>query len=400
MEKAKIKQNPENSRQILATNMWAMYNFGDPNIRYQRFLSNGRPAFKSFIESILLYDSVVVPTQDFLSLTILLGVLGESTLLDLIHANSLKFLRVKGAFCYIGNGGGIKSYEIFSKPDNPSPFCAPLEEAVFWAIDGLSEKYKDPTLLKAVLNATSEVEMRVLYEVMRHETYMDILNSTYLRNLFAIRNKYMDRLAGIGPKQVRIYGGTDSDSWKGDEIDMVLLLASTNLELYLMNDAKCEDMITSNPIGHVLKAKAKRCNVDQANGEAFTFLQQITNVPDIGEGALTKQVDVKDLLKIKNSKNGTDFRKWFHSYCRGDTKSISKEYINLLKQVPKINSLPVRIMRFILTAGIGTIPMAGSLLGTAVSAVDSFFIERWLRGSSPKFFIEDLKQVLSPAKKH
>jgi len=347
-----------------------------------------------FIENILLYDEVYIPTQDFISLTILVGVLGERAVLNLLSANSLKFLRVNGAFCYIGNGGGIKTYEIASAPDGPrKPFCAPINEAISWALVGLKEKPKDPTLPKAVLNATIEIKADSLTKEIRHETYMDILSSTYLRNQFAIRNKNMDSLAGIGPKDVRIYGGPDADSWKGDEIDIVLRLAATNLELHLMDGAKCEDLTTSNPIGHVLKGKAERVLGEQAAGEAFAILRKIASVPDIGEGVLTKQVDIKNLLRIKNSRDGGEFRKWFHSHCRGDTKSIAKEYVGLLAQMPKISSLPVRIIRFILTGLIGTIPGAGAFLGPAVSAVDSFFLEQCLRGSLPKFFIENLKQI-------
>ena len=35
-----------------------------------------------------------------------------------------------------------------------------------------------------------------------------------------------------------------------------------------------------------------------------------------------------------------------------------------------------------------------AIIGTAASGVDSFFFDRWLRGASPKFFIDSLKQVV------
>lgn len=387
------KQSQKRDKQILATNMWAVYNFDDPNVRYQRFLSRGRPIFKSFIENVLLYDKVIVPTQDFMSLTLLLGVLGERTLLELLSTNSLKFLRVNGAFCYIGNGGGIKTYNISASNGSLKPFCAPIDEAISWALGGLKEKHKDPALLKAVLDVTTEVKASLFMEEVRHETYMDVLNSNYLRNIFAIRNRNMDHLVGVGPKSVRIYGGPDVDSRKGDEIDTVLLLAATNLEFRLMDEAKCEDLATSNPVGHVLKAKAERCFREQTAVEAFTILREIVDVPDIGHGVLENQVDIKNLLRIKQSRDGEEFRKWFHSHCRGDAKYIAKEYIELLKQLPRIHSLPMRVLRFISTAIIGAIPCAGALLGPVAGVVDSFFLEQWLRGSSPKFFIENLKQI-------
>lgn len=378
---------------LLAANMWIIFDFGAPNKRYKRFLSNGRPAFKSFIENLLLYDNVIIPTQDFLPLTLLLDVLGEDIVLNLISSNSLKFLRFKGAFCYIGNGGGLQTYKIFSEPDAAMPFSAPVNEAILWALNEIPEKHKDPKLPKIVLDATTEIDSNSLKDEIRHETYMDILGSPYLRNIFAIRNKYMDRLAGINAKEVRIYGGANSEQWKGDEIDNVLLLAATNLELHLMNKASCEDLMTSNPIGHILKAKVDRCLKGQVSDNTFTTLKEIANIPDIGEGVLTKQIDIKSLLRIKQSREGEAFRKWFHAHCRDDAKTMAKEYIKLMEQIPKINSLPLRILRFILTTGIGTIPHVGPLLGTVASITDSFFIDKWLHGSSPKFFIENLKQI-------
>lgn len=388
------RESQQRGRQILAANMWAIYNFDDPNLRYERFLSRGRPALKSFIESVLLYDKVIVPTQDFVSLTILVGVLGEEVVLDLLSAGSLGFLRVNGAFCYVGNGGGMKPFEMASGPHGPPcPLCAPLNGAISWALGGLTKKPKDPLLAQLALDATTEMNANSVHEEIRHETYMDVLDSTYLRNQFAIRNTDMDHLAGIGPKGVRIYGGPDADAWKGDEIDTVLLLAQANTELRLLDLGGCGDLTTSNPVGHVLKGKAQRTLGGQAALQAFTVLQDVARVPDIGKGVLSKEVHVRDLLRIKQSRSGEAFREWFHSHCRGDTKSIAKEYIDLLERVPKISSLGVRTIRFILTTLLGAIPGAGPVLGPAAAGTDSFFIQRWLRGSSPKLFIEDLKQV-------
>ncbi len=392
------KPNKSENKRILASNMWALFNFDNPNSRYQKFLSRGRPAFKSFIESIMLYDEVVVPTQDFMSLSILLGVLGERAVLDLLHADILKFARVKGAFSYVGNGGGIKSYMVYKHDKvEMSPFCAPVDEALAWSIKGLNEKPKDPNIDKLVLEATFEFNASNLEEKIRHETYMDVLNSEYLRNRFALRNKDMDNLTGIQSDQLRIYGGPDADSWKGDEIDTVMLLSNVNLELFLMCTGGYDDLATVSPVGHLLKAKKERCLKDFQPATSFMHLKEIAGIPDVGEAVLGKSIKMEKLVKIRDSKNGVAFRKWFHEHCRGDIKAIAKEYIGLLKQEPVISAMPARIVRYILTTIIGVAsfanPVVGGVVSHSVSAVDSFFLDRCLQGSSPKFFIEDLKQV-------
>ena len=55
----------------------------------------------------LLYDKVIVPTHDFMSVVILISVFGEDGVAELIENNAVSFVRVKGALAYIGNGGGL-----------------------------------------------------------------------------------------------------------------------------------------------------------------------------------------------------------------------------------------------------------------------------------------------------
>mgnify|MGYP001610257198 CR=1 FL=1 len=96
-------------KSMLAADMWAVFNFDDSNRRYQKFLQQGRPRFTHLLDGLLLYEDVVIPTQDFVSLTVLVGVLGEQAVIDLLEAGDLRFVRLRGAFAYVGNGGGVRS---------------------------------------------------------------------------------------------------------------------------------------------------------------------------------------------------------------------------------------------------------------------------------------------------
>ncbi len=88
--------------------------------------------------------------------------------------------------------------------------------------------------------------------------------------------------------------------------------------------------------------------------------------------------DPNDLIKLTRSRNGREFRRWFHSHCRGDTQSVAKAFVEVLQHVPRVRSLPSRVIGFVLTKAVGAIPGAGALLGLTASGVDSFFVERWL----------------------
>ena len=75
---------PSTGGSLFTGDMWAVHNFAGPDRRYQSFLQNGKPRFSHLFDGLLLYDKVVVPTQDFLSLSVLVGVLGERAIIDLL----------------------------------------------------------------------------------------------------------------------------------------------------------------------------------------------------------------------------------------------------------------------------------------------------------------------------
>jgi len=306
------------AKKRFAGDMWAVFNYGNPNERYQRFLQSGRPRFSSFLESIILHDGVVVPTDDYMSLAVLIGVLGEGSVLRLLDSGALGFLRMKGALAYVGNGGGLQSYELRSGDDKMAPLCAPADEAIAWAIGGLNTKVDVEQVTRKVLDATCEISLSTIKDVVQHETHMDVLNSPYLRAQFAIRNREMNRLAGIEANQVRIYGGPDSGDSRSDEIATVLKLAHANVELRAAEIAGCDDSSTSSPIGHMLKAKQERTGVELPPGQAFSVLCEISGLPDVGDAVLSGRVKVRQLLRLRNSRSGVQFRRWFHENCRQD----------------------------------------------------------------------------------
>lgn len=372
---------------VLAADMWPVFNFGSSNTRYQKFLENGKSAFEKFIESILLHDQIIVPTDDFMSLSVLLGGLGEKPVCKLIDNGILRFFRIQGALAYMGNGGGIKSYEINKKDETKHAFCAPLEETINWATNGLKIPLDTKKILDLVLPVTREIKLSKINDEIKNETYMDVLNSEYLRNAFSIRNTDMDRLQGIGSSNIRIYGGPYSKD-SNDEISAVLKLAHANIEIKVAEMAGCQDSSTSSPIGRLLKAKAERTIPNAEYHESFSILTQIADLPDIPNAVIDKKVNIDDLIRLRNSRDGEQFRRWFHENCSSDPINTAKGYSSLLKSIPESQKFPLKALRFITTQAIGLIPGAGLVVG----AIDSFLVDRVARGTSPKYFLEKLEQ--------
>lgn len=368
----------------LAGDLWSIFNFDEPTARYLKFGRDGRPALRQFVESIVLHPRTFVPTEDFMSLANLVGSLGSPAVIQLLESGKLGLVRVRGSIAYIGNGGGLRHYHFVRDDNLPDPHGGPADSALSWALGGLGAKASDPALHRLALAATYEVNAADISDAVRHETYMDVLNSRQLRNVFALRNTDMNHLAGIGPSGVRIYGGANAE-WSGDEIDVVLAIAVANIELRLAQLVGAADTSTATPIGHVMRAKAER-SFGRDVARSFTELSEIADVPDLGEAVLSGAVSVREVLKLSESTDGLQFRDWFHQHCRSDTLATAREYALLLKDVPRIQSFPVKVLRFLATAALGKVP----LLGEAASAIDSFFVERWLRGASPKYFLEEI----------
>jgi hypothetical protein len=383
---------PADPKAVLAGDMWAHLDFGDPNDRYQKFLSVGRPRFSRLLDSTMLYDKVFIPTQDFMSATVLVGVLGDRAVLDMLEAGDVKFIRLRGALAYIGNGGGIAAFEIHKQKGIPHATFADDEEALDWALGGLEQK-PDPLVHRLILRNTQIVNMDQIADLIKGETYQDILKSQHLRDAFAIRNTHLDRLVGIGPDQVRIAESLDPAVF-GDEIDTVLRISRANLELHLAMRSGCLDSTTGTPMGHLLKGKRERINPEQAPFENYATLKELAGIPDLSAYVLDASVDLRhyrvaDLLRAKHTRDGDEFRTWFHANCRTEGAEVARRYIDLLQQTQFTNTLPGKTVRFLATTAAGFLdPIAGIVVG----AVDSLFGD-FLRRSSPKFFIEDLRQI-------
>lgn len=378
---------------LFASNMWAVFNFDDTNKRYQLLHKNVNN-LKIFLENILLHDTIYIPTQDFLSLVYLIDVLGDQNVIELLTAEHIKFIRLKGALGYYGNGSGIQPIHV-KKPDKKTPahFCAPIDETLKWALGGLYKSY-DPIIEKKVLETTLELASKNIVSEIKETTYTDILSTNYLRNIFAIRNKDLNHLHGIDPNQVKIYGGKDFSEWKGSEVDLTLLLAHINLEIYLMKVSNCKDISSYNPIANIFQAKVNKYYKENLSHQSFLVLKEIENIPDIGEFILLDTNNLKNLLKLKKSKSGTDFRYWFHNNIHNESKSITIEYCKLLKEISIINKMPAKIIRFLITSLSSLIPIAGSIISPTFGIIDTFFLEKISANKkSPIIFFNSIKDV-------
>ena len=367
--------------------MWPIWNFSDPNLRYTNFLSTGKSHSQDFIDNLILCDEIVLPTDDFMSLTILVGVLGFNAVSDMLDTGALRLVRAKGALCYIGNGGGLHPFKIVNSDGaRPSVFLQ-ADEAIEWAMMGLENIDKKQAQLMAdkTLQNLTEIDLEDEEFNFREQTYADVVASEYLRTQLAVETD-LSRLPGIGPKDVRIYGGKETQN---DTIQSLLNLAHCNIELRLADVSNCDDITTAAPIGHLLRGKQERLISLGLKG-ATAKLKELASIPDIGTWIIQNPTGLEKLLELRASKAGGEFRECFHRSTGEEASTLEAEYIKLIREVPAASGLPARVIRFLVTAGWG---LAEPITGAAAVVADQFFIDRYLNRKSPKFFLERLSQI-------
>lgn len=78
-------------------------------------------------------------------------------------------------------------------------------------------------------------------------------------------------------------------------------------------------------------------------------MREISGIPDIGELVLSQKVTIRELIPLRRSRSGEQFREWFHENCREAPVRTSKEYMMLLKEIVGAKSTTGRIIRFVVT---------------------------------------------------
>lgn len=367
------------------------------------------PEFRSNLANyIILYDQIVIPTGNLQILPVLRNIFGEHVFDELIKSNIIVLARYNKWFSYFGNGGGLRFFESFRDPNSgrtPNLFLsyfAPLDEAIDTAIKTTtpnSSVRRASELKNLLIDKILPVGTNIEMSSFRDETYKDILGSPYLRNFLSIRNegRHLDALKGINANQVRIYSPhAVPEKGESPEIWSVLHAAFENFVLGLSTDIDVEEIAGDGNTLALIKAKGQRVGLDLEGKNAFSKIQEISGIPNIGEAFSKGVFTAEQLLDLRESKHSQAFRDWFISENSNETsQQIVERYVNSIGKPSFIDRLPVKTLRFGITTGAGLInPVTGAIS----SAVDSFLLSKWFPGKSPKLFIKHAKAVTIKAK--
>jgi len=392
-------QNNNNIPNFYAGGLWVAYGMANEyynlKTKFNYLIEYRRNEIEQFINSLLLYDEITIPTQDFIVVFSLLKVLGQANLIKLFETKKIKFVRLNGMLTYLPGHDLIWMQSADSKQNTNS---LPPEETLKFTSTDLTINMGlipiDNRLIKLVSENTIEVQANQI-ETLK-ETNLDVDNNPYLREKFGIIN--IKEIEGFysPPGQFRVFTHSElNPNKKNDAADKILEIAYANMEFYMSNLTNCTFSSTFVPVGHFLKEKQKRVFNREIADDDFLKLLNLGNYPNIGKAILNKEIDLKEVLMLKNSQDAEDFKKWFHETIKNNPHDIVKEAFALHRSLIKDVKQPrFGKLRFAVTNLLGIIPLVGGAIGALASSIDSFVISNMLKRKSPLYFLDDLYRII------
>jgi hypothetical protein len=386
---------------MLDSRMYVRLDLGFAPEANRRFQDN-RANQGHLANQLLLYDRVVIPTKDFGIVPVLIAWLGAERFRECLREGTFGFARPMSLLGYAGNGGGINAFTINSTKEKPFEWW---QEAIFGAVESavelqlknqwtsISSKEKSE-LFDLILGCTKSIawDNDIFMKRIVHESYTDIKNDRFLSDFVLSKERSRDKpvdlrqLSGVNPNQFRISGLTAIR----DGVDVVLRVAEINMEILLAHLYQECDIGTSEGAEILLQGKLLRCGIQPSVAKKFLSLVELRGVPDIRRGVESGSVTLCDILALRKKKVSREFRQWLRSCDAKDGRELERIYVSALESSGKYSSLPARVLRFIVTTAAGVLhPIAGPLM----NAIDSFFVEKWLAGYSPKLFLNEVARL-------
>jgi hypothetical protein len=357
---------------------------------------------------LLLYDQIIIPTGNFQLIAVLRLMLGDAVFDELIHTKVIVFARFDQWFGYAGNGAGLVFFQIKENPNLPERrpdlgigFYGPLDEAIETAIRNTnppSSEKRRSELTNLLLENVITLSVDQMAKELKEESYRDIQNSPYLRDFLALRNagRSLDNLLGPGPAQLSIFNPhylpTPTDV---PEIRAVLRVAFENFLLRVGGQTQVGEITGDDTTLSILKAKGQRLGFAAEGVEAFTQIQNVNGVPDIGVAFGAKALSPAQLIELRHSTHAQALRDWFAAGSPIDSsEDIMRRYVDSLGKPSWLESVPMKLLRFAVTTSAGVL---GPVAGAAVSLVDAFLLSKWFPGRSPRLFLKHAKVILTAA---
>ncbi|MFZ3078990.1 MAG: hypothetical protein WA109_04830 [Bellilinea sp.] len=390
------------SESIIDNKLFVRLDF-DHSLRANSFFQTNVANRAHLISQLLLYETVIIPTNDFGVVPTLINWFGLSDFEEAIEAAAIKFVRRKGILGYAGNGNGIREFTIFPGESRAFEWWqeAIFGESIATSIE-LQLKQMCPFIsgkqrqkLTEKVNSLSTAltyDKSFFMKNIVHESYTDIMNNEkLLKFMMAKASKKgkpvnLTKLRGVNPNQMRVLG---QEGVIKDPVDLVLRIAEINMEIVMATEAGNVDIFTSEGSEEILAGKLARYKIDKSVLESFTSLLELNNIPDIRQAVMSDDIDLSTIWSLRQKRISSQFREWLREASPQNRRDLEKAYVQVLGKSTLADSLPIRTIRFAVTTIAGLNPIVGLVAG----AIDNFFVDKWLSGYSPKLLLDELSKL-------
>ena len=171
--------------------------------------------------------------------------------------------------------------------------------------------------------------------------------------------------------------------------NLLFAVGNTNMDVYSTSDFGCE--LDPDPrFGYAFKTRIDSC-IDRAkrsNDQLSSFQKTFAlDYYSVGEAYKNGFISMTDVIKLINGHNSINFRNWLNTL--DDTSFLSGEFVNECEERLKDGRL-IRVERSainVLLAGAALIKAAiNPVLAAGWTAVDTFLLDKFSQGWTPKFF--------------
>ncbi len=122
----------------------------------------------------------------------------------------------------------------------------------------------------------------------------------------------------------------------------------------------------------------------------FQRVIQVAGLPQIMDDKDMK-IDVKTLLKIRQSTEAMEFRQWLSTVDGLSDKEIISQVHSLSKIIGRfIGGTTGKNLRFLLTNGIGFFPQVGTAISLSLSVLDQFLVDKIFPRSGVSAFLDEM----------
>ena len=395
-------------RKLLATDfsIWPMAVPTQPIVSDVIFYSQDH--WESLANYLLLYDQIIIPTGNFLIIPALRMMLGEDVFDELVLSNVITFVRYDHWICYRGNGGGLAFFQVSegdkekgqNKPRLALGFFKEKDEAISIMLNHsnpICVKKGNKFISNLLSDSTVDLNFEKIKDELKKDTYSDILNSKYLRMLFSKSRDFvsLDQLPGINNDQIKFLAPhlPEVIDKQSTEINFLLKVAVENFILGMGSFVEATDIVSDNDTLNVIKAKGQRFGCPIEGGNAFSKIQNISGVPDIGLSFANNQLSAKKLLKLRETPASQNFRNWIGKIDRRSSdQEIVEHYIESISGAGKKDQFGSKLFRFAVTKVWESVePISGNI----ASVMETFLLNKLYPNKCPDLFLKKAKSIVA-----